>query len=68
MVVHDSPIRGRRQQPVAEYGRAYARDPEKWLRIRRERMAERRARGTQARRQARDDAKARTSRGFARAT
>lgn len=64
MVVHDSPIRGRRQQPVAEYGRAYARDPEKWLRIRRERMAERRARGIHDQRRRRDDAKARESRGF----
>lgn len=39
MVVHDWPIRGRRQQPAEEYGRAYARDPEKWMREKMRRRA-----------------------------
>lgn len=63
MVAHDLPIRGRKQQPLKEYGRAYARDPIAWLVQKRKRLA-RNARRGNGRRQAARDLDARRAHGW----
>lgn len=64
-VVHDWPIRGRRRQPDEEYGRAYARDPEGWLKRKRADRERRAKAKIHARRQAAGDAQAWRRGGFA---
>lgn len=67
-VVHDYPIRGRQRQPDEEYGRAFDRDPDAWLK---RKLAWRRSKKgiraleINALQNARNDRRARQRRGFA---